>query len=333
MNVAYLSRFLCPNEEKTADMRGKALSDKNIPKIALTNRKKCCIIVKEAPKGGFVKGRGRAMYNKTLFLGMGAYEICIVVAIAVALFAADKMGIKRGFSVRLQKLVIFAAFGAIVIGFCGAILFQAFYNFMDTGVFKITKTTGMTFYGGLLFGAIGYLAIWFGVGKKYCKGNEPIKKFSAMADIAAAVLPLAHAFGRIGCLFAGCCHGNETDAWYGIAMDTPDDGSGKFVPVQLFEALALFAIAGVIFWLYFKPYKGKPLPLLPVYMIGYGVWRFVIEFARGDSRGKTIVPFLSPSQLVAIALVLGGVVYYIVWYKMKKKEYMKNEQNGSGAGV
>ena len=268
------------------------------------------------------------MYNKTIFLDMGLYEICIVAAIVGALTLADKMGIKRGFSVRLQKLVIFSAMGGIVIGFFGAVLFQAFYNFMDTGVFKITKTTGMTFYGGLLFGAAGYLVIWFGVGKRYCKDNEQVKKFSAIADIAAAVLPLAHALGRLGCLSAGCCHGNATDAWYGITMDTPDMGHGKFVPVQLFEALALFAIAGVILWLYFKP-KRAEFPLLPIYMIGYGIWRFVIEYARGDHRGETIVPFLSPSQLVAAALILGGIAYYIVWRNIKKnakkKECADNE--------
>ncbi len=277
------------------------------------------------------------MYNKTLFLDMGLYELCIVAAILVALLVADKMGIKRGFSVRLQKLVLYGAFAAIVIGFFGAILFQAFYNYMDTGVFKITKSTGMTFYGGLLFGAAVYLIVWFGVGKKYCKDNEPVKQLSAMADIAAAVLPLAHGIGRLGCLFAGCCHGNQTDAWYGITMDTPDEGYGKFVPVQLFEAVALFAIAGVILWLYFKSIKGKNFPLLPVYMIGYGVWRFVIEFARGDSRGKTIVPFLSPSQLIAVALILGGVAYYIIWYcvkkKIKNKESVKDEQDGSKTSV
>ncbi len=268
------------------------------------------------------------MYNKTIFLDMGLYEICIVAAIVGALTLADKMGIKRGFSVRLQKLVIYSAIGGIVIGFFGAVLFQAFYNFMDTGVFKITKTTGMTFYGGLLFGAAGYLVIWFGVGKGYCQEKEHVKKFSAIADIAAAVLPLAHGLGRLGCLFAGCCHGNATDAWYGITMDTPDMGHGRFVPVQLFEAVALFALAGLILWLYFKPKKVE-FPLLPIYMIGYGIWRFVIEYARGDQRGETIVPFLSPSQLIAVALILGGVAYYIVWRNIKKnskkKESVGNE--------
>ena len=167
-------------------------------------------------------------------------------------------------------------------------------------------------------------------------GTASIINTLAEADIAAAVLPLAHGVGRLGCLFAGCCHGNATDAWYGITMDTPDAGRGKFVPVQLFEAVALFTLAGVILWLYFKP-KKVGIPLLPVYMIGYGIWRFLIEYARGDHRGETIVSFLSPSQLIAVALILGGVVYYIVWQNIKKnakkKESEEDEQDGSNASV
>ena len=278
------------------------------------------------------------MYPYPILFGvMGIYDILLVVGIVVCMFAADRMGIMRKFSVKLQKVLIVAFMVAIAFAFFGAVFFQAIYKAIETGKFELNANTGMTFYGGLLFGAAGYLVVWFGVGKKYCKDNEPVKQLSAMADIAAAVLPLAHGIGRIGCLFAGCCHGNQTDAWYGIKMDTPDEGYGKFVPVQLFEALALFALAGVILWLYFKPIKGKKIPLLPLYMIGYGVWRFVIEFARGDSRGKTIVPFLSPSQLIAVALILGGIAYYLIWYYYKKnkkrKENVQDEQDGSKTSV
>lgn len=280
------------------------------------------------------------MYPNTLFLDMGLYEICIALAIIVAMATADRMGIKRGFSVRLQKLVIFSAVGAVVIGFLGAVLFQAFYNFMESGKFVISVSTGMTFYGGLIFGAGGYLAVWFGVGKRYCKDNEPVKKFGAMADIAAGVLPLAHGIGRFGCLFAGCCHGRETDAWYGVKMHT-EYGYIKVVPVQLFEAIVLLVIAGVILWLYFKQGEKKRTPLLPVYMVSYGIWRFAIEYARGDDRGATVLSFLSPSQLIALVLILAGVGYLIVWYRRKKtkeniqekREETENGKNGSNESI
>ena len=56
-------------------------------------------------------------------------------------------------------------------------------------------------------------------------------------------------------------------------------------------------------------------------MGAYGVWRFFIEYFRADDRGQTIVPFLSPSQLVAIVMVLLGVAYLVLWYLQKQGKF------------
>ena len=69
------------------------------------------------------------MYPYPIIFGMALYEILIAGGMILVLLLADKMGIKRGFSVKLQKLVIINAVASIVIGFVGAVLFQAFYNF------------------------------------------------------------------------------------------------------------------------------------------------------------------------------------------------------------
>ncbi len=268
------------------------------------------------------------MYPYPIIFGMGLYELLLTAGMLIVLFSADKMGIKRGFSVKLQKLLIINALLSIVIGIGGAVVFQAFYDFMATGNFKIDQTTGMTFYGGLIFGVIAFLLIWFYGGKAIGIGEEVKKKFKDIADIAACLIPLAHGLGRLGCLFAGCCHGAETDAWYGVdmLMQRYYNSAGelvevwkKFVPTQLFEAIFLFALSAVIFWLYFKRKDEKRIPLLPIYAIAYGVWRFLFEFVRGDDRGATIIPFLSPSQLVAIIMIALGTAYFLLWhFKVKK---------------
>ena len=266
------------------------------------------------------------MYPYQVIFGLGLYEIFLVVGLVAALFLGDYMGTKSGFSVPLQKTLIFATLIAILGGFFGAILFQAFYDFCATGVFKIDATTGMTFYGGLIFGVGIFLAIWFWLGKLLCKSDEPMRKFGALADIAACIIPMAHGFGRLGCLTAGCCHGRVTDAWYGIRMYT-EKGWQKVVPIQLFEALFLFALSAVLFWIFFRSLKtGRKFPIFPIYCVGYGVWRFLIEYARADDRGATIVSFLSPSQLIAILLVLAGVLYFCLWFFLIfKKEPQKTD--------
>ena len=160
------------------------------------------------------------------------------------------------------------------------------------------------------------------------------KNFFPIANIAAASISVAHAFGRLGCLMAGCCHGAETDAWYGVYFVYYEI---KAVPIQLFEAIFLFLMAGAAFYAYFKCRKRPHFPtLFPCYLIVYGVWRFFIEFARADDRGQTIIPFLTPSQLIAVLLIGVGIGYLIVWYIIKSKKRKKeaiNGTDGSNEGV
>ena len=270
------------------------------------------------------------MYPYTVFLGMGLYEICIAVGIVLAMLLADRLAIQKSFSVGLQKMLVLSTVGAVVIGFFGAIVFQAFYNFLETGTFSLEA--GMTFYGGFIFGVGGFLFMWFLVGKAFGLQQEAKERIRDVADMAGAIVPFAHAFGRLGCLFAGCCHGNPTEKWYGVKtlLWFKDENENvysewvKVVPVQLFEAIFLFALAAVLLFVLIKRKENekRPLPILPLYFIGYAVWRFCIEFARGDERGQSPVSFLTPSQFIAVILFAVGVVYLGIWLykKFKKKE-------------
>lgn len=259
------------------------------------------------------------MYPGVVIFGMGFYEIFLIIAMLSALFIADQLGIKRGFSVKLQKIVIVAAVGALVLGIVGAMLFQAVYDWIKTGVFNAFGS-GMTFYGGFIFGVLVFLAVWFGGSRLIKIGDEAVERTGDMADIAACVIPLGHAFGRLGCFCAGCCHGAKTDAWYGVVMR-----GQKVVPVQLFEAIFLFVLAATLFVLFFKLKDEKRVPLLPLYGIGYAVWRFIVEYFRDDDRGMTIVSWLSPSQLIAVILIAIGIVYLTVWY-IKRSKKMENKK-------
>ena len=128
-----------------------------------------------------------------------------------------------------------------------------------------------------------------------------------MSGIAGGAIALAHGIGRIGCLCAGCCHGEVTDAWYGIYNAALD---AKTVPVQLFEALFLFALAAFLsVWLW-KGMRGG----LGIYLSAYAVWRFFIEYLRTDHRGQSPISFLSPSQLTAVVLLLVGVGLIVLDY-------------------
>ena len=296
------------------------------------------------------------MYPGELFLGIHAYELGMVVGMVTAIILADRMAIKAGFSIPLQRQLVISAVTAILFGLLGAAFFQSFYDFLETGEFSLNA--GLTFYGGLIVGVGVFLLMWFVLTKPLKLSEEAKKQFPSVANIAAVLIPMAHGFGRIGCLLSGCCHGRITDAWYGVPHYNVWIGDSFYkkvnvVPIQLFEAIFLFVLAGIFFCLYMRSAKRgrnrQQTPLLPMYMIGYGIWRFVIEYFRADERGKTVVSFLTPSQLIAVVFVVGGIIYLLAWYFTRKrgkitetgvsagisevyKEY-SNDENGRNTGV
>ena len=254
------------------------------------------------------------MYTKQILPGIDLYLVCLCLAIISALFIFRVMADKMKISAKLQNHCLYIAVASIFFGYLSAVFFQALYNIKPLGRFVINKNTGATFYGGLIGGAALFLALYFLIGKKkFGEGREHVHSFFKIADIAACSISLAHAIGRVGCLMAGCCHGKPTNAWYGIKMTTGymtgADGVivpviQKVVPTQLFETIFLLV---VLLYLVSR-IKEKQTYCLQIYMCIYGVWRFIIEFMRDDYRGATIVDTLTPSQLTAIIMVLGGLV-------------------------
>lgn len=254
------------------------------------------------------------MYPKDILPGIDLYLIMLCIAAVSAIFVYRFVADRRGLGARLQNLCLFDAVGSILIGYYSAVLFQAVYNIPKYGEFRIDSKTGATFYGGLIGGAAFFLLVYFIAGHfMFKEKREHITHLRTITDIAAPCIAVAHAFGRLGCLFAGCCYGAETDAWYGIYMQNIGK---RVVPIQLYEAIVLFALFA---WFLYRALKGKTYNL-PLYMGVYGAWRFVIEYARDDYRGYTFVDFLSPSQLTAILMILGAIALFLVERYIVKKQ-------------
>lgn len=251
------------------------------------------------------------MYPYDIIPGVDLYAICFLFALCAALLAFRVIGDKVGLNAKVYNMCIISGIFAIVGGYFGSVLFQAFYDYLETGVFA-PKSSGMTFYGGLIMGALTFIVVYFVVFALADKNNLRGKNFFFVSDIAAPAIALAHAIGRIGCLFAGCCHGRVTDAWYGIYTVNLD---AKTVPIPLFESLYLFLLFGVLAW----RVTHKKTYCLSLYLSAYAVWRFFIEYLRDDDRGSSPVSFLTPSQLTAIVLfAVAAALYFVMkywWYK------------------
>ncbi|MBE7091029.1 MAG: prolipoprotein diacylglyceryl transferase [Clostridiales bacterium] len=254
------------------------------------------------------------MYPHPVFLGMNLYDLLTAFGLLAALIVFRYYLEAREMPRKYQLIFLGIAIPAVCIGYLAAALFQAFYDYLATGVFAFGA---ITFMGGLIGGAVFYLLCTWFIGK-IAFTKEKQKEFFGMflhiVDVAPCCIAIAHAFGRLGCLFGGCCYGKETHAWYGVS--TPFE-THKVVPLQLFEALFLFGLFAFLTYLFFK--KKKLLPM-PVYLIGYGIWRFVIEFFRSDERGATIISAFTPSQLTSLLSVLLGVVLLYRYFFIKKQK-------------
>ena len=131
------------------------------------------------------------------------------------------------------------------------------------------------------------------------------------------VLPLGHAFGRIGCFFAGCCYGKETDFFLGIYYSE----AGTVVhPTQLYEA-AFLLTAFIVFFFFIKKYHTES------YLISYGIFRILIELLRGDDRGASPFGFLTPSQFMSLVMITGGILIFFLRKRVLKKELEKYHQD------
>jgi phosphatidylglycerol:prolipoprotein diacylglycerol transferase len=184
----------------------------------------------------------------------------------------------------------------LLLGFCGAILFD---TWAMTGSFIPGRAIGLTFYGGLLLGLV--LVIVF----------SKIFHFDAikLLNLFTPPVVLGHAFGRIGCFFAGCCYGRTTNFLTGISFPEhsiphAQFGSHPIHPTQLYESGFLFIFFGLT-------YTFKHKSVFPVYLLCYGLFRFLIEYLRADERGElAFFPWISPSQFISLMMVLiGGIIY------------------------
>ena len=127
-----------------------------------------------------------------------------------------------------------------------------------------------------------------------------------------------HAWGRLGCFMAGCCHGLPTESFLGVQFPADSQacqlhGLKPVHPTQLYEMAFLIAL-GLATQL--------RVPLhhrVMVYLVAYGTGRFLIEFVRGDNRGVIdLIPSLSPSQHLAILFVIAGGCLAVRHFRLAK---------------
>lgn len=237
------------------------------------------------------------MYNELLTIGpLTIYGYGTMIAIGI--LVAYQSVVKRAGREKLGQDTIFSlTLISLLGGFVGAKLLYwltQLEEIVQNPSVMLNISDGFVVYGGIIGGILsGYL---------YCRKKK--LNFIQHLDLFVPSLALAQGFGRIGCLLAGCCYGEETHRWYGITFHHSDIAPNgiKLVPTQVMESLFCFALYFVLLYVG-RTYKPQQGILACIYLIGYSLGRFGIEFYRGDLiRGQ--YGSLATSQWIAIGVTV-----------------------------
>ncbi|NDO51506.1 prolipoprotein diacylglyceryl transferase [Lachnospiraceae bacterium MD335] len=236
------------------------------------------------------------------------YHICAMTAFLAAIFVFQNRT-KNVFRPEVQDDIIAMAGTDILFIIAGASLHNKFlYAASLRDFFHILFVdTGIAFLGGLLGGLLGFLILFpVFIGKR-------IKRIEVMNAFVPSVI-IGHAIGRIGCLLGGCCYGKPSKWGIIYKAGTPAYqmyGAEKLFPVPLAETVLLLILLLIVLKIGKKP--------VSIYLLGYSVIRFCLEFIRGDDRGGT--GFLSPAQKICTCILIITIGVHLFNCLFKNKGY------------
>jgi phosphatidylglycerol:prolipoprotein diacylglycerol transferase len=192
-------------------------------------------------------------------------------------------------------------FAALIGGIVGSRLYFIVDNYSDVNddlLGNLFSGSGLTWYGGLVGGALAVIA-W----ARY-RGFLGL----GLLDVAAPALALGYAIGRVGCQLSG--DGDYGKAWDGPwAMAYPDGTvptDEAVHPTPIYETLAMGLGAWILWQLRDRVRAGV---LFALYLIYAGAERFLVEFLR---RNEETALGLTAAQLESLAMIAGGAVWIAV---------------------
>lgn len=222
----------------------------------------------------------------------------------------------------LLLVVIGVALGLIV----GARLFYVLFYNLDyylenpSRILMFTEG-GMSFHGGLVGGLFG--------GWLACRYLH--LSFVTMCDMAIIGAPWGLFFGRCANFVNGELWGKPSDVPWAVAFET--GGGIMRHPSQLYEAilegLVLFCV------LYALSRKLPPRPqgtFIGTFLLGYGVFRFLIEFVRvPDAQLGYLLGPITMGQLLSLPLVIVGILVLLAAYRWHRPQHLHSgEPRGRG---
>ncbi len=244
------------------------------------------------------------MKNELLTIGpvtIYGYGLMIAIGALSAYITSEYRAKKRGMNYELIfNLFIWALVGGIIGAKLLFYITQLKEIIADPSLL-LDISHGFVVYGGIIGGIFsGYLFI-----------RKHKLNFLEYFDLVMPSIALAQGFGRLGCVLAGCCYGNETDNAFHIIFHESDFAPNNvpLIPTQpISSALNFLNFFALILIARKSKAKGQ---VAGFYLTFYSAGRFILEFFRGDLERGTVGP-LSTSQFISIFLFIIGLAIVII---------------------
>jgi phosphatidylglycerol:prolipoprotein diacylglycerol transferase len=235
------------------------------------------------------------------------YGLMYVIAIIVGIILLRKEIPRKKLSLTKDDIISYA-FWVVIGGIFGAriyyvlFMWKQFYAHNPVEIFAIWHG-GLAIHGGILGGALAAFLY------------SRIKKvnFFDLTDAVSPLLALGQAFGRFGNFMNGDAHGMPTNLPWGIVFPRGSVAGDEFPgqplhPVMLYE-LAANVISFFILWKLRKK-DHKSGFIFAMYLLNYGVIRFLVSFLRADSL---MLGNLRGAHVISLVFIAGALVFIFVF--------------------
>ena len=249
------------------------------------------------------------------------YGLMYIVAFAITYgLASYRLRREAHFQIsidQLQGLMTAMILGLIIGARLGYVLFYNFSYYLQhpleiilpfefSGGIRFTGITGMSYHGGLI-GVVVATVVF---------ARTHRLNFFRIADLIVPCIPLGYTFGRLGNFINGELYGRVTTLPIGMFFPMAP-GPDRRHPSQLYEAF----FEGIVLFIFLWIVKNRITTrgsMLALYLMGYGLVRFFIEYTRQpDAHLGFVLLSLSMGQLLCLAMILiGGLL--IVYLKPVK---------------
>lgn len=236
-----------------------------------------------------------------------SWGFMLAIAVLAAIYGISRLFEREGYAKDMVlDMVIIMVIAGIIGARIGYIITYEWEAFIQNPGSVLSLSgggiAGLVWYGGLIGGLIPFII--------YMRKKE--LPFWKIADIFAPFLALGYAIVRIGCFLNGCCYGRVTDSMLGVVFPYVDALARH--PTQLYSS----ALNLILFIILIKLYPRRKFSgqVFILYIIGYSIYRFIVEFFRDN---LIMYGAISLGQVYTLGLLAVGLILYF-WKKFRSEK-------------